>query len=251
MRILAIAIMVLLLVPSSLIVVGTQRVNAQETVLKLVNPLTGDQWFNFTSLEKHAGDNFTINIMMENGVDIGFWEAHYEYNASLLEFVDFVVPADNLLGEGLSVGWAIEVHDAASSLYCILTGADDWTYHGHTGSGTLGQMIFKIKGEFGETDLAPCADLFGYYSFVLNSAGWDIPFTAVGGYFTYSPYGVYGDVNHDGKVDTRDVFMCIEAFNSWPNTPRWNSRADLDVSGYVNMRDVLLVVLNFNTYELR
>jgi hypothetical protein len=35
------------------------------------------------------------------------------------------------------------------------------------------------------------------------------------------------------------------AFNSFPNTPRWNRDADLDSSGRIDMRDLVIIVLNF------
>ena len=57
-----------------------------------------------------------------------------------------------------------------------------------------------------------------------------------------------GDVDGDGKVDMRDISLAIAAFNSFPNTPRWNVFADLDENGRVDMRDVVLVVLNFGKY---
>jgi hypothetical protein len=64
------------------------------------------------------------------------------------------------------------------------------------------------------------------------------------------PYGVLlGDVNGDGKVNLKDVMVAVQAFNSFPGTPRWNVAADLDNSGRVDMRDLVLIVLNFNKHE--
>jgi hypothetical protein len=49
----------------------------------------------------------------------------------------------------------------------------------------------------------------------------------------------------DGTVDMKDVSTVVKAFNSFPNTPRWNKSADLDGSDRIDMRDIVIVVLNF------
>jgi parallel beta-helix repeat protein len=64
------------------------------------------------------------------------------------------------------------------------------------------------------------------------------------------PYAtLIGDVNGDEEVNMRDAMVAIQAFNSFPGQPRWNRDSDLDSSGRVDMRDLIIVVLNFNKHE--
>ncbi len=73
----------------------------------------------------------------------------------------------------------------------------------------------------------------------------DIPFVPANAYYSYSDSGLLGDVNNDGTVDMKDVALVVLAFNSFPNTPRWNKSADVDSSGRVDTRDLVIVILNF------
>jgi len=64
------------------------------------------------------------------------------------------------------------------------------------------------------------------------------------------PYvALLGDVNGDRKVNLKDVYAAVQAFNSFLGKPKWNSAADLDNSGRVDMRDIVIIVLNFNKHE--
>jgi hypothetical protein len=58
------------------------------------------------------------------------------------------------------------------------------------------------------------------------------------------------DVNNDGIVDMKDIMSAIMAFNSFPNTLRWNVYADVDDNGRVDMKDIVLIVLNFGLHTL-
>lgn len=54
-----------------------------------------------------------------------------------------------------------------------------------------------------------------------------------------------GDINHDGKVDMKDVGIVVKAFGSTPEDPRWNPNADVNNDGRVDMKDVGIVVADF------
>jgi parallel beta-helix repeat protein len=59
-------------------------------------------------------------------------------------------------------------------------------------------------------------------------------------HYTSSP-----DINKDGKVDIRDVFVIAMAFGSTPGDPNWNPIADLNNDGTVNILDVFAVAWDF------
>jgi len=54
-----------------------------------------------------------------------------------------------------------------------------------------------------------------------------------------------GDLNGDNKVDMIDLRGIALAFASYPGHPRWNPDADIDQSGFVDMRDIRLAAKNF------
>jgi uncharacterized protein (DUF2141 family) len=57
--------------------------------------------------------------------------------------------------------------------------------------------------------------------------------------------GMLGDVNGDGKVDVKDVFIVYKAFGSSPGSPNWNPLADLNGDGKVDVKDVFIVAKSF------
>ena len=94
---------------------------------------------------------------------------------------------------------------------------------------------------------------------------YDLGYLESGSYtFTFSAWGVsvkdlyfivglVGDINHDGGVDMKDVYIQIQAFCSYPGHPRWNPQADITGSEYlvpdgkVDMRDIYVTLQNFGT----
>ncbi len=56
-----------------------------------------------------------------------------------------------------------------------------------------------------------------------------------------------GDLNGDCKVDIVDIASVALAFDSTPNSSRWNSNADIDNDGVVTIIDVATAALNFDT----
>ncbi len=59
------------------------------------------------------------------------------------------------------------------------------------------------------------------------------------------------DINHDLRVDMRDVARAAKAFGSYPGSPNWNPHADITGSTYmvpdgvVDMRDIGAIAKNF------
>lgn len=57
-------------------------------------------------------------------------------------------------------------------------------------------------------------------------------------------YGL-GDVNDDGVVNIRDMFIFGKAFASYPGHPRWNPKADIDKNGRINILDGVIIAKSF------
>jgi len=72
-----------------------------------------------------------------------------------------------------------------------------------------------------------------YYGFSISSG--TITFTVI----------LTGDLNHDGKIDMRDIAAVAKAFGTHPGDPLWNPAADLNLDGKVDMKDVATVAKAF------
>jgi len=56
---------------------------------------------------------------------------------------------------------------------------------------------------------------------------------------------IMGDINYDGKVNTRDLAPAAQAFGSYPGHPRWLPEADLNLNNKIDMRDIAIIAKNF------
>jgi hypothetical protein len=62
-----------------------------------------------------------------------------------------------------------------------------------------------------------------------------------------------GDLNNDGVVNMKDVaasvaYLQAHGFNSFAGYPYYNPYMDLDGSGRIDIRDLLIIILNFNKH---
>jgi hypothetical protein len=58
-------------------------------------------------------------------------------------------------------------------------------------------------------------------------------------------FALVGDVNGDGIVDLKDVYIVGKAYGSYPGHPKWNPAADLNGDLKVDLKDFVIVVSNF------
>jgi len=54
-----------------------------------------------------------------------------------------------------------------------------------------------------------------------------------------------GDLNHDGKVDMKDIAIVAKLFGTRPGDPLWNPVADVIKDGKVDMKDISIVAKEF------
>jgi hypothetical protein len=226
----------------------SHRVNATEpTLLKVVNPLTGDQWFNFTSPWKKVGDTFTLNITVTNVVNMGAWEVELQLNSSVLEFVKLIFPSDNVFA-GENPQTPLVITKPVASVGMVIFGAAAGPMQpSFSGSGVLAQVELKILQGIGESDLS-FGDIGEYGTYLTALDLSNITFTPVNGYYHSSENPMCADINNDGTVDMKDLMSAVQMFNSFPDTPRWNPRADIDGNGRIDMRDIVIIVLNFGKH---
>ena len=68
-----------------------------------------------------------------------------------------------------------------------------------------------------------------------------IIFAVLGCCFASSPL----DMNHDGRIDVKDIALVASALGSVPGHPRWNNYYDINQDGVVNIKDVVTVADSF------
>jgi hypothetical protein len=213
----------------------------EPAVVKVVNPLTGHEWFNFIAENKTVGDTFVINIQLYNVTDLGSAQIMLTWNQTMLNYFGLNVPPNAIFPEPI---FDPIINPDVSVPGRLIYGEAFGPNRSFTGDGILFQIEFKIAA-YGETllhiDPYPSDN-----TFLTDINRDDMSFTTVDGHYVLPYSALKGDVNDDGVVNATDISLVVTAFNSYPNMLRWNVFADLDGNGHVDMRDVAIVILNFS-----
>ena len=72
-----------------------------------------------------------------------------------------------------------------------------------------------------------------------------LPWQGVDGYPLMNPYWNLADINHDLKVDLKDVFATGKAYGSYPGHPRWNPHCDINGDGKIDLKDYYTTCKNY------
>jgi hypothetical protein len=172
---------------ASLIAVQNLKTTAAgQTSLSLVNPLTGDGWFNFTTFEKNLNDVFVINITVEDVAYLCTWQFELSWNSSLLTFVDVTIPPDNVFESNpifnYSDAWTPGVFFCGGGLVNVS--------ESFTGSGILCQIRLKIIQNDCNSNLS--FEGIGVDTYLIDNGGKDILFTPINGYYSYTTAQIIG-----------------------------------------------------------
>jgi hypothetical protein len=62
---------------------------------------------------------------------------------------------------------------------------------------------------------------------------------------TNEPYWDPADINHDLKVNLKDVYKTAMAYGSYPGHPKWNPHCDINEDGTVDLKDYYAVCKSF------
>ena len=221
----------------------------ESALLQVVNPITGDGVFNFTADDKKVGDTFLVNVTVANIQRMVCWQFALQWDSSLLECVNATIPSDNVFAYWNVSGEPVIVAGPDLSHSGLVFYGAEITYPdriGFNGSGVLAQIEFKILNKGGQSDLSFVG--IGIDTFLLSDSLNDIWFMPVNAQYSYSGSGIPGDVNMDGTVNMRDIALLVILFNTRPSSPNWNPNADVNSDGIVNMRDIAVALVHFNQH---
>jgi archaellum component FlaF (FlaF/FlaG flagellin family) len=175
---------------ASFVCVAVPARAAATAAITLINPLDGSSSFSFTSAQKSLGDNFDINITIGNVANMSGWQVGINWDPTLLDFFDFVLPTDNVLAYGSPI-------PAFAAIAGNVVGGANLGFgakHNFTGSGTLAVLTLKIIKVTGTLSGTFDFEGIGSDTFLLTGLG-TIDFTSTGAQYSYTgPAGPTHDV---------------------------------------------------------
>lgn len=218
-----------------LLLIRMPRLKATDSPLvRVVNPTTGDGWFNLTTHDKNVGDTFLVDVTVDNVTNLSSWQVALTWNMSLLEYVSGVMI---LFYDSLVPELRPPPYFTNETLYA---GGSAGPGPSFNGSAVMVELVLRVLG-IGQCNLTLESD-----TFLLDDHALSMPFTPLNASYRYY---VSPDVNDDGTVNMKEVALAVTAFNSFPGKPNWNPYCDLNSDGRVNIRDIMIIVLNFNKHE--
>jgi len=166
------------------------NIYAVTATMHVINPVTGDTQFLYSTDAQSEGDMFWANITLTDFVDVYTWQVKLLFNATLLNVVQAIYPADHIFA-GMTTAPVSPVIDNVTGSVLFgnsLSGAPS----GVTGaSARLCQIQFKIMeepaagvGNFVECDLTLFVGVGG--TFLIDSIGGDIPLLKDEGYYNFA-----------------------------------------------------------------
>jgi hypothetical protein len=167
--------------------------------------------------------NFTVDINIENVIDLFWWQVKLKWDPGLLTFVnvtgtEFQPLQDFILNE--TGGWIFLHYENLSSSTALQT---------VSGSGTLAKITFNGTG-VGECIL----DIDDNETKIFSSHP-----TLV----STPPY--LGDANNDSIVNVLDLGGVGRALGRHFGDPRWDPNADFNNDSFIDLFDLLCVFFNF------
>jgi len=184
-----------------------------------------------------VGGNVTIAVKVSNVTNLFLWQIKLYFNSSGVNCTGAWYPDSNIFAGKSFVPAPPDIEQNYEMCGASLLGNARFD-----GSGILCLINFTGLNEgnyslrFVETD-----------TFLQDSDLNSIPLTIIQGSLAVlaDPVGRATDVNHDGKVDMKDLGLVCRVFNTSPEDPNWNPACDVNHDGKVDMKDIGLVARDF------
>ena len=179
------------------------------------------------------GEEFTVDLTVENITDLAGWESDIRFDPAALGVIQVQEGEFLKQQETRLTFWQPGVIDNAigevTDVKTALLGAG-----GVTGIGTVLTIIFKAK-QVGES-IVELQDLRAG-----DSAGQPIPYETIGVTITVTAFQPW-DINQDRLIDIFDLILVAQSFNmEEPSNPR----ADVNKDGLIDIFDLVLVARHF------
>ena len=188
--------------------------------------------YNFSRNTIHLGDTFTVQLGIENVVDLAGWQFDIAFDPAVLEVLE-VKEGDFLKREGATTFFQKGVINNRSGRITGFSSAR-LSEGGVSGMGDMLSVSFKAKAE-GKTQLTlrnfQLADITGT---PISAGPHDVEIVIAERLIT-------GDVNRDGQVSILDMVLVAQRLGK---TVPSGSEVDMNGDGIVNILDLILVSQN-------
>ncbi len=153
--------------------------------VRVINPLTGTNLFNFTSSSKSVGDAFIVNITIADVINMVAWQIKFGWDPALLDFVNITIPSDHVFA-GRTTIIPPPLVETGNVTYGVALFPS--TQPSFNGSGRLCQIALKTtKAVNHQSSSVSCTlSLANADTFLLDPLNHDILFTPRDGYYEYS-----------------------------------------------------------------
>ena len=193
------------------------------------NPSVG---YTFSRNTIHLGDTFTVQLGVENVVDLAGWQFDIAFDPTVLEVLE-VKEGDFLKQEGATTFFQKGVINNRSGRITELSSAR-LSEGGVSGMGDMLSVSFRAKAE-GKTQLTlrnfQLADVTGI---PISAGPPEVEIVIV-------EHLITGDVNRDGQVSILDMVLVAQRLGE---TMPSGSEVDMNGDGIVNILDLILVSQN-------
>ena len=184
------------------------------------------------SKAKKFGKIFSVNVTVQDVVDLYDFEFWLYYNTTLLDIYSPYVQLGPMMS-GATI-YIVEWNDVLGYVHFAakLTSPAPPV----NGSGTIAMVTFKVTkaSVWPDPDLQCTLNLIN--TKLKTIKGIEVPHDEIDGLYLYKP--VIGDLTSDGTVDLDDLYIISLAYGTKPGDLHWNRIADLNRDNLVNVLDL-------------
>lgn len=246
---------------------GSKPVEAQEVArVKIINPLTGDNKFNFSVTDHPVNSTFTADFYVVNVTKMCGWQIYIRWNNTVINFQRVWIPDDNAFAPAVYNGATLispqpYVENETNDIYDLIFGAAILPLTAAVDvpdEALLYSINFTIAAApQNSSKISTNIELMGKAEEPGSSLGSYVLETTVGGRkivtifaepAIVSESGITGDVDGDGNVDRGDIVLLCDAFGSSAGEPNWNANYDLDLDGRITMGDIVIGLDHFGQH---
>jgi len=186
-------------------------------------------------------ENFSVNITIVNVVDLCGWDFTLYYSNSVLNGTS-IAEGSFLRTGGNTYFYVSNFTDAYNDTHGLMRAVCTlFAPTGVNGGGDLAKISFEAKGS-GETSLDLADTIIVDSAFPPN----EISHVADDGLVRVL---IPGDINGDGEVNYKDLFLIAKAYGSHEGDPKYNLEADFNHDGNVNYWDLFILAKNYGKTE--
>lgn len=202
-----------------------------------------------------VGSRFNVTFWVENVQGLASWEVHMEFDDSIINATRWFLPITDPLyifaGKAANFG-SLGLGYMHLAPFKGIIRLSAWllptppAQEPSSGSGKLCVVEFVVTQTPTSGELSCQLHMNTADTYLLDSDGNILPATtAEDGIYRLVFAARVGDVNDDGKVDVKDVYLVARAFGTRPRDSKWDPRCDLTSDGKVDVRDYYIVCRNY------